>query len=59
MPHWLQLMLESLAPLLWACLTFTIPLTILSFVFGLLMSAEASPSRAGLISRLGSALLLR
>jgi cystine transport system permease protein len=31
-PHWLQLMLESLVPLLWAALIFTIPLTLLSFV---------------------------
>ncbi len=35
MPHWLQLMLDSLVPLLWACLTFTLPLTILSFAFGI------------------------
>lgn len=34
-PHWLQLMLESLGPLLWAGLIFTIPLTLLSFVLGL------------------------
>lgn len=42
MPHWLQLMLESLAPLLWACLTFTIPLTILSFAFGLLLGLASA-----------------
>ena len=35
MPHWLQLMLDSLGPLLWAGLKFTVPLTILSFAFGL------------------------
>jgi L-cystine transport system permease protein len=34
-PHWLQLMLDSLGPLLWAGLIFTIPLTLLSFVLGL------------------------
>lgn len=35
MPHWLQLMLDSLGPLLWAGLRFTVPLTLLSFAFGL------------------------
>ena len=35
MPHWLQLMLDSLGPLLWAGLVFTIPLTLSSFVLGL------------------------
>lgn len=35
MPHWLQLMLDLLGPLLWAGLIFTIPLTLLSFVLGL------------------------
>ena len=35
MPPWLQLMLDSLAPLLWAALVFTIPLTLLSFALGL------------------------
>ena len=34
-PPWLQLMLDSLQPLLWAGLIFTIPLTLLSFAFGL------------------------
>jgi L-cystine transport system permease protein len=34
-PHWLQLMLDSLVPLLWAGLIFTIPLTLLSFALGL------------------------
>ena len=42
MPPWLQLMLDSLAPLLWACLTFTIPLTILSFAFGLLLGLASA-----------------
>ncbi|GHD23361.1 amino acid ABC transporter permease [Tianweitania populi] len=35
MPDWLQLMLNSLGPLLWAALFFTIPLTLLSFTLGL------------------------
>src|SRR5690606_11333065 len=35
MPPWLSLMLESLPSLLWACLLFTIPLTLLSFALGL------------------------
>ncbi len=35
MPDWLQLMADSLPTLLWAGLMFTIPLTILSFIFGL------------------------
>jgi cystine transport system permease protein len=34
-PPWLQLMLDSLGPLLWAALVFTIPLTLASFVLGL------------------------
>jgi cystine transport system permease protein len=37
MPHWLQLMIESLGPLLWAALKFTAPLTLLSFVLGLVL----------------------
>lgn len=37
MPHWLQLMIESLGPLLWAALKFTAPLTLLSFAFGLVL----------------------
>ncbi|TIT75694.1 MAG: cysteine ABC transporter permease, partial [Mesorhizobium sp.] len=36
MPHWLQLMLESLPTLLWAALIFTVPLTLLSFALGLI-----------------------
>ncbi|WP_457663732.1 amino acid ABC transporter permease [Sinorhizobium medicae] len=35
MPHWLQLMTDSLPALLWAGLIFTIPLTLLSFTLGL------------------------
>ena len=42
MPHWLQLMLDSLAPLLWACLTFTVPLTILSFILGLALGLASA-----------------
>lgn len=34
MPAWLQLMVDSSGPLLWAALVFTIPLAILSFIFG-------------------------
>ncbi|MGN6770837.1 MAG: amino acid ABC transporter permease [Rhizobiaceae bacterium] len=37
MPHWLQLMIESLAPLLWAAIKFTAPLTLLSFALGLVL----------------------
>ncbi|MGN6470323.1 MAG: amino acid ABC transporter permease [Rhizobiaceae bacterium] len=37
MPHWLQLMIESLGPRLWAALKFTAPLTLLSFAFGLVL----------------------
>ena len=35
MPHWLDLMVQSLPSLLWAGLIFTIPLTLLSFALGL------------------------
>jgi cystine transport system permease protein len=35
MPPWLSLMLESLPSLLWACVLFTVPLTLLSFALGL------------------------
>jgi cystine transport system permease protein len=37
LPHWLQLMIESLAPLLWAAIKFTAPLTLLSFALGLVL----------------------
>ena len=42
MPHWLQLMLESLPTLLWAALIFTVPLTLLSFAFGLFVGLVAA-----------------
>lgn len=35
MPDWLDLMISSLGPLLWAGVRFTIPLTLLSFALGL------------------------
>ena len=35
MPHWLSLMTQSLPSLLWTCLVFTVPLTLLSFALGL------------------------
>jgi cystine transport system permease protein len=35
MPHWLSLMIDSLPSLLTACIMFTVPLTLLSFVLGL------------------------
>ncbi|RWQ50515.1 MAG: ABC transporter permease subunit [Mesorhizobium sp.] len=41
MPHWLQLMLDSLPTLLWAALIFTVPLTLLSFAFGLFVGLVA------------------
>jgi L-cystine transport system permease protein len=41
-PHWLQLMLESLGPLLWAGVQFTIPLTLLSFALGLTVGLAAA-----------------
>jgi len=41
-PHWLELMLASLGPLLWAGLVFTIPLTLLSFAFGLAVGLLAA-----------------
>jgi len=34
-PHWLELMISSLGPLLMAGIRFTVPLTLLSFGFGL------------------------
>ncbi|BCH67597.1 cysteine ABC transporter permease (plasmid) [Agrobacterium vitis] len=45
MPHWLQLMVDSLVPLLWAGLVFTIPLTILSFTFGLTLGLVTAIGR--------------
>ena len=38
MPAWLHLMGESLGPLLYAGLVFTVPLTIVSFVLGLALA---------------------
>lgn len=45
MPHWLSLMIESLPSLLWACLVFTVPLTLLSFVLGLGLGLVAALAR--------------
>lgn len=45
MPHWLQLMLDSLGPLLWAGLVFTIPLTLISFGLGLALGLAAALAR--------------
>ena len=45
MPPWLQLMQESLAPLLWAALVFTIPLTLASFVLGLALGLLTAVTR--------------
>ena len=45
MPHWLTLMIESLPSLLWAGLLFTVPLTILSFAFGLALGFGAALTR--------------
>lgn len=45
MPHWLSLMIESLPSLLWACLVFTIPLTLLSFAMGLGVGLLAALAR--------------
>ncbi|MDQ0560675.1 ABC-type amino acid transport system permease subunit [Rhizobium mesoamericanum] len=45
MQHWLQLMAESLGPLLWAGLIFTIPLTLLSFTFGLVLGLITAIAR--------------
>ncbi len=45
MPHWLSLMLESFPSLLWACLLFTVPLTVLSFALGLALGFAAALAR--------------
>jgi len=45
MPPWLSLMIESLPSLLWACLLFTVPLTLLSFVLGLGVGFVAAVTR--------------
>jgi len=44
-PHWLDLMLSSLGPLLAAGLRFTVPLTLLSFTFGLTLGLVAAVVR--------------
>ena len=45
MPHWLDLMLTSLLPLLRAGLVFTVPLTLLSFALGLAVGFIAAITR--------------
>lgn len=45
MPEWLSLMIESLPFLLWACLVFTVPLTLLSFALGLGVGFVAALTR--------------
>jgi len=45
MPPWLSLMTDALPSLLWACLIFTIPLTLLSFVLGLGVGFLAAVAR--------------
>ncbi len=45
MPHWLSLMIQSVPSLLWACILFTIPLTLLSFAFGLAVGFLAALAR--------------
>lgn len=45
MPHWLQLMIDSLPTLLLAGLTFTIPLTLISFVLGLALGLMTAVAR--------------
>ena len=63
MPHWLNLMIESFPALLWACIQFTIPLTLLSFIFGLALGFgvalvrlyQAPPPPDGRLSRLARA----
>lgn len=45
MPHWFQLMLDSLPTLLWAGIRFTIPLTLLSFALGLTLGLVTAVAR--------------
>jgi cystine transport system permease protein len=45
MPHWLALMIDSLVPLLWAGIVFTVPLTLLTFVLGLGVGFVAALTR--------------
>jgi cystine transport system permease protein len=44
-PHWLQLMIDSLPTLLWAGVKFTIPLTLLSFALGLGLGLTTAVTR--------------
>lgn len=44
-PAWLQLMLDSLQPLVWAGVVFTIPLTLLSFSLGLCLGLVVAVTR--------------
>ena len=45
MPHWLQLMIDSLPTLLWAGVKFTIPLTLLAFALGLSLGLTTAVTR--------------
>ena len=45
MPQWLQLMIDSLPTLLWAGVKFTVPLTFLSFIFGLSLGLATAVAR--------------
>ncbi|MFP5077586.1 amino acid ABC transporter permease [Rhizobium sp. YIM 134829] len=45
MPHWLQLMIDSLPTLLWAGIRFTVPLTLLSFALGLALGLLTAVAR--------------
>lgn len=45
LPHWLSLMIASLPSLAWACLLFTVPLTILSFAFGIAVGFATALAR--------------
>ncbi|KFC70633.1 ABC-type amino acid transport system, permease component [Devosia sp. LC5] len=45
MPPWFSLMIEALPSLLWACLLFTVPLTLLSFALGLAVGFLAAVAR--------------
>ncbi len=45
MPQWLVLMADALPTLLWACLRFTVPLTLLSFAFGLSLGLLTAVAR--------------
>ncbi|PYE41409.1 amino acid ABC transporter membrane protein (PAAT family) [Rhizobium sp. PP-WC-2G-219] len=45
MPHWLQLMIDSLPALLWAGAKFTVPLTLLSFFLGAILGLITAVTR--------------